>query len=201
MANTYYIIINANRDCYVCLSGSGKLGVTTNLEKAQKFTSSKKAWNFIETSVPQDRRDTWHVEMQDPNQHQISPDCIPEIDPEDRVDWDEALKNIGDTYLKVSNYKDALYKQLSRLDCEQCDILHACEFYTCNVVDGYKLYKMLHDLRIKRRWVKDEIKRAEVILMKNYSEVMSGEIQSSFTAVDNQQYTPRVLKELFEGKK
>ncbi|MCD7889453.1 MAG: hypothetical protein LUG23_06015 [Oscillospiraceae bacterium] len=197
VANSYYII-NTNRDCYISLDESGILGVTTNIEKAHKFSSSKKAWNFIATNIAQDKRDTWHVEMKDPSQLHITLKSVPDIAPEDRIDWDEALRNIGDTYLKISNYKDALCKQLSRLDSEQCDILHACEFYTCNVVEGYKLYKMLHDLRIKRRWVKDEIKRAEAILTKNYSEVMSGEIQSSFSAVDNQQYTPRVLKELFE---
>ncbi|MCD8108171.1 MAG: hypothetical protein LUE20_09475 [Oscillospiraceae bacterium] len=195
-----YYITNNSCECYISLSGSGKYNITTDLEKAHKFTSSKKAWTYIDSSVPQDKRDNWHVEMYDPDNQHPMPDSISGINPEDRVDWDEALKNIGDTYLKVSKYREQLNKQLSALDLEQCDLLHACEFYKCNVVEGYKLYKMLHDLRIRRRWVKDEMKRADTILMKNYSDVMSGEIQADFSALDNREYTPRVLKELFEEK-
>ncbi len=193
-----YYITNEKRECYISISGSGKLSITTNIDKAEKFASSPKAWQFIEKQIPQDKRIAWHVEQQDPNYHRPTPDSIPEISSEDRVDWDDAIKNIGETYIKVSNYRDLLYKQLSRFDSEQTDILHACEFYKCNVVDGYKLYKMLHDLRVKRRWVKDEIRRAEAILLNKYSNIVSGEVKSSFTAVDSQQYTPRVLKELFE---
>lgn len=51
--------------------------------------------------------------------------------------------------------------ELSRLDKEQCDVLHMIEFGRFNACDGYKLAKRLQDIRLERRDIKNIKEKVE----------------------------------------
>lgn len=96
----------------------------------------------------------------------------------------------------VTQKKDSLDELQSNLDLEQEDLLHAIEVKSVNVVDGYKLYKRLHDLRVERRKIKDDIKKIAQ-LNKVFESVDFPSLIAYLTMVDDQKYTPRKLTDLF----
>lgn len=87
---------------------------------------------------------------------------------------------------------------LSEIDLEISDIQHAAEFNEFNLVKGYKLYKLLHDTLLKRREIKNEIDKVDLILNTNVNNALSGKVDELLLNVNNKKYTPRVLKHLFK---
>jgi hypothetical protein len=75
-----------------------------------------------------------------------------------------------DTVELILDRRNILRKKLSELDGGQVDLLHKIENEDrMNVVQGYDLYKALHDLRKARREVKDELMVLESLAMKTNS--------------------------------
>ena len=76
-------------------------------------------------------------------------------------------------------------------------MLHAIEFNSYNARDGYKIYKLLHDLRLERRKYKDEQIIADVMK----SSFASSNWELARTRVEDlkdRQYQVRNLEELFK---
>lgn len=91
---------------------------------------------------------------------------------------------------------------LRQSDKETEDLLHKIEFTRLNVVDGYRLYKELHDCRLERRKAKDLLSLLRLIqgsgLLDNvqtFNAAYSAYQQSLETRV----YRPRVRNDLFEA--
>ena len=106
-----------------------------------------------------------------------------------------ASNELKDIANKIMIRREHLTRELSLIDLEIQDIEHAAEFYELNASQGYKLYKMLHDARIKRRNIKDEWSMLGAFL--NSSIKNMDNVRKMSDGLDNRQYTPRVNKELF----
>lgn len=100
--------------------------------------------------------------------------------------------------VKLCERKVSLTAELSRCDKEICDIQHAAEFFSLNAAQGYKLYKMLHDVTVERRAIKDEMQRIDIVL-DNLDTQSINSVKKRLKGLDNRSYKPRVLKELFES--
>ena len=75
-----------------------------------------------------------------------------------------------DTVELILDRRNLLRRKLSELDGGQVDLLHKIENEDrVNVVQGYDLYKALHELRKSRREVKDELMVLESLAMKTNS--------------------------------
>lgn len=94
--------------------------------------------------------------------------------------------------------KDKLTDQLSTVDKEICDILHYIEFCNLNAAQGYKVYKMIKERRIRRRSIKNELQVLDIILGKKISETATDEIEKAVAGMDKRKYEPRVMSELFD---
>ena len=79
----------------------------------------------------------------------------------------------------------------------EVDIEHAAEFYNLNASQGYKLYKLLHDSRIKRRELKDELEKINLSLGTSIRSANMENLERSIIGLEHRQYTPRINKELF----
>lgn len=130
----------------------------------------------------------------------------------DSIILDEDLSD----HIKNDNYTDSVVKAidairddlklrnayllsiLSEVDLEISDIQHAAEFNEFNLLKGYKLYKLLHDTLLKRREIKNEIDKVDLILNTNVNNALSGKVDELLLNVNNKKYTPRVLKHLFK---
>lgn len=97
----------------------------------------------------------------------------------------------------IGKKRDALSYELSMVDAEIEDILHAAEFYSLNACEGYKLYKMLRDARIRRRKLKDYIEIVGYIEGATGKELAEGRGSKSILGKMSREYKPRVLNELF----
>lgn len=111
------------------------------------------------------------------------------------------IKTTSELILKAKNNMLPLNHMLSQVDLEICDVLHFLEFFNFSACEGYKLAKLLKDLRVKRREIKNEIKRIDVLKNVSTRTLTSGKTMASLKQVDNQNYVPRVLVDMFEGRK
>lgn len=125
------------------------------------------------------------------------------LDINDIVDMESfnwnSINNAIISFSKLNDYIKRLQVKLREVDSELCDCYHACEFFNFNAAKGYKLSKMIKDRRIYRRFLKDEIWKANLVLNLTTEEMTSDGIKLLFEDVENQTYKPRVLNELFEN--
>lgn len=110
----------------------------------------------------------------------------------------EKVREIGDFVSNLADRRDFLHSQLAVADREICDIQHAAEFFNMSASQGYKLYKMLHDVCVRRRKYKDEIQKIDLVLG-NIDKSSVNVLEKKLVKVGNKTYSPRVLKELFES--
>lgn len=113
---------------------------------------------------------------------------------------DDVLNKITEIvqYVKeIEKRKDNLLYEIKKVEKEICDIEHAIEFKTLNVVDGYKMYKLLHDARIKRRCYKNELEKIVLVIGTSMKVDCLEKLQQSISNVDNKKYRPRINEELF----
>lgn len=92
--------------------------------------------------------------------------------------------------------------QLSLMDLQLEDLLHEAEFATLNVVEGYKLYRQIHDARQKRRKYKDCLETIQTIESCHALEALTQlpvAMQKKRDRFETRSYTPRMVHGLFEN--
>ena len=116
------------------------------------------------------------------------------------VNYDSALAQIGsfcDLHDQLVARATWVEYKLQEVENKIQDVLHAIEFNSYNARDGYKIYKLLHDLRIERRKYKDEQIIADVMK----SGFAGSNWELTRTRVDDlkdRQYHVREMEELFK---
>ena len=214
-------IIGNDKGMYLYYDDYKKLCGTNRVEKAVTFPTQGKAYNVLTCSFPKKKRAGWKVIEKDTDKD-IKPDLkvgsptpqnisvqmcdgvqryrsdvqsIPNT--RDKLNWEIIRKNFEKAYSDIVTYKKEIYKQLTDIELELCDCEHACEFFRYNASKGYKLYSMIRDRRIRRRYLKNEYKKAMTILNMSYQNIVDGKLERVFREIDEQSYEPRALKELF----
>ena len=93
--------------------------------------------------------------------------------------------------------KKVLALEYLRIEREITDIYHAMEFYSLDAAKGYKMYRMMHEILIKRRKNKDESLKIDYILAGGIKGLENNTTKQRIDKLDNRHYQPRALKELF----
>ena len=104
------------------------------------------------------------------------------------------LTRVSDTYRILS-------EKLSKVDLEQEDLLHTIEDGSFSACIGYKLAKQLHDLRVRRRIIKNKMRIIESV--KTFQMAHGGQVIKDMeklcknleriqVTIDNPIYTPRI---------
>lgn len=109
----------------------------------------------------------------------------------------DKVKDILSITKQIEERKMYLTEQIQEIDLEIVDIEHAAEFYDLNASQGYKLYKLLHDNRIKRRELKNELEKINLFLGASIKSANMENLERSILGLNNRKYTPRINKELF----
>lgn len=197
-----------------------KISITNNIDKAYKFDTQGKAFNVLTCSFPKKKRTEWEVILINDQacEEEVNDDTIEEkalemvnddntfryelitddeIKEFGEIDWEDINEKLTKIYSQVNNYKEKISDQLSKIDLELCDCEHACEFFKYNVVKGYTLYRMIRERRRKRRFLKDEYRRASAVMNMQQKNISEGGLKKIFDKIDAQFYSPRVLVELF----
>ncbi len=170
---------------------------TDNLDEAFQFNDKTKADNAL-ANLPKQTRNLGYRVIQISNTDKpVDFDQFTDIE---LVNYDSALAQIGsfcDLHDQLVARAPWIDHKLTEVENKIQDVLHAIEFNSYNARDGYKIYKLLHDLRLERRKYKDEQIIADV--MKSGFAGSNWELARK--RVDNlkdRQYHVREMEELFE---
>lgn len=198
----------SDQDRFIQYDRLGKMCITNRREKAARFSDPGKAWRVLTTQMSKKKRDDWKVvsyEAESVKAEELSANTTQRyranidtasVSDED-FDWEKVKRNITESFSEIIAYKERLSQKLNQVEAELCDCEHACEFFKCDAAHGYKLYAMIRERRIKRRYLKDELWKASSVLGMSYSDIANGGIENAFQEINEQAYEPRVLKELF----
>lgn len=189
----------------MCYDSNRRISATTNLKKAAFFTDSGKAYNVLNHGFPKGRRAAWQVTEISEREGDTQPMRCETIEADvckaltHTIDWPEITNTLEDIYREVLAYRTELQQSLLQVESELFDCEHACEFLKLDAAKGYKLYRMMHASRMNRRFLKDELRRVGAVIDNGAVSTASGKLQNVMKEIDSQVYTPRVLKELFNG--
>ena len=178
-----------NQKYYLMHNAIGQWTPTPELNESFQFNDKTKADNAL-ANLPKQMRNLGYF--------------VQQIDaPSKPVDFDQfdsALEQIGsfcDLHDQLVARATWVEYKLQEVEDKIQDVLHAIEFNSYNARDGYKIYKLLHDLRLERRKYKDEQIIADVMK----SGFASSNWELVRTRVDDlkdRQYHVREMEELFE---
>lgn len=185
--NKYYLMQNAIK----------QFVPTTELNEAFQFFDKTKAENAL-ANLPKQMRNLGYSVIQISNTDKpVDFDQFTDIE---LVNYDSALAQIGsfcDLHDQLVARAPWIDHKLTEVDNKIQDVLHAIEFNSYNARDGYKIYKLLHDLRLERRKYKDEIFIRELI-DDNIHSADWGKFRSRVKDVKDRQYHAREMEELFK---
>lgn len=206
-----YVIRHCESGKYLSLVKLRNEAVWVDLDKAHRFSDRQKVDNFMRMNfnnavkgqirkseveilpcdtahMPFDSSGTLRAEITE-EQANVYLDTLPDM--------------IGQMYetgrimrVLLSYYSD----QVRVADKAQEDMLHKIEFTNANVVDGFKLYKALQEIRQRRRQCKDVCDMLGTIHRSGtVSSLMNlqNEMTKYHEHLETRTYTPRILEELF----
>ena len=191
--NMPYII--CNNDNYLKRDKNNHLSIVHTMSEATKWNDITKANNVCKNNIKK-LVQTYGLEVKYVSQENkvINPIAKPI---ELGYDILDRVKEISEFTKQLEERRLYLMEMIHTVDLNIVDIEHAAEFYTLNASQGYKLYKMLHDARIKRRDYKDELQKIESTLGTSIRSANMNNLEKSILGLEHRQYTPRVNKELF----
>lgn len=185
---THYVITDGTR--YIgCDSDTKEYVIVNGLKKAVKlkYTQINAIYNKLKGDLLIDGN--WNIISTIEVKNDLS-DSI--------IDVDAILDSLEVDFDMLVNRKKILELELLEIEREITDIYHAMEFYNLDAAKGYKIYKMMQERLIRRRQNKDETLKIDYILTGGIKGLTSRQTRKNFQSLENRQYQPRALKELFE---
>lgn len=186
-----------NQKYYLMHNAIGQWTPTPELNESFQFADKTKADNALSNLPKQMRNLGYFVQQIDAPSKPVDFDQFTNVD---LVNYDSALAQIGsfcDLHDQLVARATWVEYKLQEVENKIQDVLHAIEFNSYNARDGYKIYKLLHDLRLERRKYKDEQIIADVMK----SGFTGSNWELARTRVDDlkdRQYHVREMEELFE---
>lgn len=187
-----YII--CNNDNYI-KKIKNHFGIVSTMADATKWNDITKANNICKNNI-KNLVKTYGLEVKYISQenHMLNP-IAKSIEPKYNIL--DKVKEISTFAKEIEERRLYLIEMIHNIDLEIVDIEHVAEFYTLNASQGYKLYKMLHDARIKRRTYKDELQKIDLLLGTSIRSTNMENLEKSIAGIEHKKYEPRVNKELF----
>lgn len=186
-----------NQKYYLMHNAIGQWAPTPELNESFQFNDKTKADNALANLPKQMRNLGYFVQQVDAPSKPLEIDGFDNLE---LVNYDSALAQIGSfCYLHDQLVARATWVEykLQEVENKIQDVLHAIEFNSYNARDGYKIYKLLHDLRIERRKYKDEQIIADV-MKSGFANSNWELVRSRVDDLKDRQYHARNLEELFK---
>jgi len=184
--------------CYYKVHDLNRLVAVTNIIFATKFTQDQ-AEATIQTMTKSNQRYHFLMEEVKQNYHFDEPRET-RFDAMD-TDWIGYLEDLISFCSDLKQYEKNLDKSISEADKESQDILHYIEFNNLNAAEGYKMYKMLRESRLRRRTIKNEREIMCYLMGVLADEGLIQKLKKCVQQIKSSQekhYTPKVLLGLFE---
>ena len=209
---TGYAITDEKKAIWVCKDKNGAYSLTTNKDIAEIFDNKILADRVFKSNLSKlikSKGVTVHsIELQvgKTKAHiveQPKPVEVPQEVKEEQSDVSKHIVDIlSDAVSKLNDRYTVLSNELSKYDRQCSDIEHYIEFNAgkLNACEGYKAYKLLQDVLVERRKIKDELLVLKVVKDKMNIPDDVGDINTRITTLSERHYEPRELKWLFEPK-
>ena len=187
-----------NQKYYLMQNAIKQFVPTTKLNEAFQFNDKTKADNALANLPKQMRNLGYFVQQIDAPSKPVDFDQFnAELE---LVNYDSALAQIGsfcDLHDQLVARATWVEYKLQEVENKIQDVLHAIEFNLYNARDGYKIYKLLHDLRLERRKYKDEQIIADV-MKSGFANSNWELVRTRVDDLKDRQYHVRNLEELFK---
>lgn len=186
---THYIITDGKR--YIGVDSDTKENIIVeSYKKAVKlrFTQVNAIYNKLAEDLLKDAE--WKIISTIEVKNDLSDATI-------GIDVDEIMESLEMDFELLAKRKKFLELEKLKIEREITDIYHAMEFYNLDAAKGYKIYKMMQERLIRRRQNKDETLKIDYILSGGIKGLTSKQTRKRFESLENREYTPRALKELF----
>lgn len=192
-----YILYN-NKNYFK--SDHNGIEIVDNREEASKWKTLEKANRVLKNEAMSKDYKKYHFRVLFIPDEEEKVNSATEIVESEKSEYNiyDKVKDIMQFTKEVEDRKDYLLNEISTTDKEIVDIEHAAEFYELDKEQGYKLYKMLHDVRVKRRIFKNELLKIQSLLGTPINNAGMNNLAKSLDKVNNQTYKPRIHAELFE---
>lgn len=193
-----YVLTNGRN--YLMYDSNNKIVSTTNKSKAIKFGLKDKAINLL-NNLPKNLKFLGYrleeIECDTEQTEKVEPSL-----PKGFPTYQDILHKVEDFecwYQDLMSYQKQIASYLELCEGQQLDIEHAIEFKSCNACEGYKLYKMLHDIRNNRRSAKDALMILQ-ILEETFGDSMDKTKASKrIQGLSTRTYRPRAILEVFQN--
>lgn len=186
---THYVITDGTR--YIGVDGDTKENIIVNgFKKALKlkYNQMNAIYNKLADTLLADGE--WKIISSIEVKTDLSDATI-------EIDVDEMMESLETDFDLLVKRKKVLELELLEIEREITDIYHAMEFYNLDAAKGYKIYKMMQERLIRRRQNKDETLKIDYILSGGIKGLTNKQTRKHFESLENRQYQPRALKELF----
>jgi hypothetical protein len=198
-----YAITDANKTVWVCQDNSGSYSLTTDKNRALIFGTRPAADTVFNSNLSKLIKSKG-VAVKAITLQIAGTDPQPQSKVEDPVDSPDSsnyiVSVISEAVGKLNCRHTALVDKLSKYDRQRTDVEHYIELNAgkLNAYDGYKAYKLLQDVLIERRKIKDELTIIQAVRSRITSpeELADIEVQE----LGSRHYEPREFKHLFETK-
>ncbi len=186
-----------NQKYYLMHNAIGQFVPTPELNESFYFFDKTKADNALANMPKQMRNLGYFVQQIDIPSKPVDFD---QFNNSNLVNYDSALVQIGsfcDLHDQLVARATWVEYKLQEVENKIQDVLHAIEFNSYNARDGYKIYKLLHDLRLERRKYKDEQIIADV-MKSGFANSNWELVRTRVDDLKDRQYHVREMEELFE---
>ena len=202
-----YAITDAQKTIWLCKDKSGAYSLTTNRSMAETFDTKILAEKVFKCNLSKLIKSKG-VTVQAVELH-VGGESAPEknvveevVAPTSQTQSQYIVSILSDAATKLNDRHTVLSDELSKYDRQCSDIEHYIEFNAgkLNACDGYKAYKLLQDVLVQRRKVKDELEILQVVKDKMAIPDDMANITARLQTLAARRYEPRELKWLFEPK-
>lgn len=195
MAN--YVLENGKGGYITLINNSYTL--TGNINKAKIFTDYQKAVNVCKSlprTITRNQNDSFTVKALDCDTETEFVVSNKEAKCDENMVMIKTMLNDLNVFSQNIIAQEEEYRnRLSELDKELSDIDHYIEFYPLSAYDGYRMSRMRKDRLEERRRIKNGLTEIGIIKSLKGDDALNG-----LKRIETQQYTPRILIDMFEEK-
>lgn len=206
-SNPSTYIISNQRETLFLTSKKGKLTTTPTRSEASTWKETSKAQKVLVT-LPRtilNASSGWKVTENikriasptTPTTSQTSTKSLTQPAPTKTFTYNTNTEpdfKASDFCINIRKRKEYLISELDKREKERNDVYHYIEFTSLNACQGYKAYKLLKNILIERRQIKNELQQIEIMLNNTDTET----ILTESNKVSNKHYSPRILNDLFK---
>ncbi len=206
-----YVIADTQSSIFVCKDKSGSYSLTTDRAKAIVWENKPSADAVFKSNLSKLIKSkgvlvkSVAMQMVDNTPKEEPKQVVKEVVTEQKPEFGSSkyiVSVLSETIAKLNCRHLELSDELSKFDRQITDIEHYIEFNAgkLNACEGYKAYKLLQDVLVKRRKVKDELQILQVVKDKMALPDDIENIHERVKELENRKYEPREFNHLFEGE-